>query len=72
MQACEHRQVGDNSGHNYITNANILRNVHDYTSMVELLPGDSTDHITEGRRSEKPQVAEFLERISKITRKDML
>lgn len=58
MQSWGHRQVGSNKSHNYITDDDFLRNIRDYTSMVELFPGASTDRITAGGRLESPQVAE--------------
>ena len=56
--------------HNYITEDNVLRDLRDYTSVLEPLPG--ADHIAVGGLSDNPPVAELLERISEITRKGTL
>ena len=53
--------------HNYITDDDFLRDLRDYTFVLEALPGAFTDHITVGGLSDNPPVAELLERISEIT-----
>ena len=72
MQVWGHGQAGEDKGHNYITDDDFLRDLRDCTSMLNPLPGASSDHITAGGLSANPQVAELLERISEITRRDML
>ena len=58
--------------HNYITDEDFLRHLREYTSVLEPLPGASADHIAVGRLSDNPPVAELLERISEIIRRDTL
>ena len=72
MQVWGHGQAGEDKGHNYITDDDFLRDLRDCTSMLNPLPGASSNHITAGGLSANPQVAELLERISEITRRDML
>ena len=60
------------SDHNYSTDDDFLRDLRDYTSVLESLLGASADHITVGELSNNPPVAELLERISEITRRDTL
>ena len=62
----------DNKGHNYITDDDFLRDLRNYTSVVDHLGSASTDHDTASRRSENTIVVEFLGRISVITRRDLL
>ena len=52
--------------HNYITDDDFLRDLRDYTSVLEPLPGASADQIAVGGLSDNPPVAELLERISEI------
>lgn len=72
MQACGRGQVGDNKGHNQKIDDNFIYNIRNYISIVKFLPGASADIITVDGRSENTQVAELFERISEITREDML
>ena len=58
--------------HNYITDDDFLRDLRDYTFVLEALPGAFADHITVGGLSDNPPVAELLERISEITRRNTL
>ena len=58
--------------HNYITDDDFLRDLRGYTSVLEPIPGASADHIAVGGLSDNPPVAELLERISEITRRDKL
>ena len=58
--------------HNYITDDDFLRDLRDYTSVLEPLPTESTDHMAAGGLSDNPLVTELLERISEITRRDTL
>lgn len=60
MQPCGYTQAGNNKGHKYTTDDDCLRDIHEYMSMVELLPGASVDHIIAGGRSRDQQVAEVL------------
>ena len=60
------------SDHNYSTDYDFLRDPRDYTSVLELLPGASADHIVVGGLSNNPPVTELLERISEITKRDTL
>ena len=62
----------DNKGHNYITDDDFLRNLRNYTSLVDHPGSVSTDHVTASRRSENTLVVELLGRISAITRRDLL
>ena len=62
----------DNKGHNYITDDDFLRDLRNYTSVVDHPGSVSTDHVTASRRSENTLVAELLGRISAITRRDLL
>ena len=57
---------------NYITDDNFLRDLRDYTSVLEPLPAASADHIALGGLSDNPLVAELLERISETTRRHTL
>lgn len=72
MKMGGHRQVGDDQGQSYITDNEFLRDLREYTLVLDLLLGASTDHITAGEFSANPQVAELLEEISEITRRDKL
>lgn len=72
MQACGHDQVDDNKGHNFVIDSGFLRDIRDYTLRAEFFSSASADHITTSRRPENPQVAEIVERISEVTREDML
>ena len=65
-------QGRDNKGYNYITDDDFLRDLRNYTSMVDHPGSASTDHVTASRRSENILVAEHLGRISAITRRDLL
>ena len=58
--------------HNCITDDDFLRDLRDYTSVLEPLPGASADHIAVGGVSDNPPVAEPLKRISEITRRNTL
>ena len=58
--------------HNYITNNDFLRHLCEYTSVSEPIAGASANHIAVGRLSDHPPVAELLEQISEITRRDAL
>ena len=58
--------------HNYSTDNDFLLDLRDYASVLESLPGASADHIAVGGLSNNPPVAELLERISEITRRDTL
>ena len=62
----------DNKSHNYITDDDFLRDLCNYTSVVNHPGSASTDHVTANRRSENTLVAELLDRISAITRRDLL
>ena len=62
----------DNKGHDYITDDDFQRDLRNYTSVVNHPGGASTDHVTANRRSENTLVAELLDRISAITRRDLL
>ena len=42
----------DNKGHNYITDDDFLRDLRNYTSVVDHPESASTDHVTVSRRSE--------------------
>ena len=54
------------------TDYDFLRDLRDYTSVLEPLPGACADHIAVGGPSDNPSVSELLERISEITRRDTL
>ena len=56
--------------HNYITEDDFLRDLRHYTSVLEPLPGASADYIGVGGLSDNPPVAELLEQISEITRRE--
>ena len=58
--------------HNYITDDDFLLDVRYYSSVLEPLPGASADHIAVGGLSDNPPVAEPLERITEITRRNTL
>lgn len=60
--------------HNNITDSKCLRNLRDYTytSVLKPLPGASADRKAVGGFSADPPAAELLERISEITRRDIL
>ena len=62
----------DDSGHNYVTDDDFLRDLRNYTSVVDHPGSASTDHVTVTRRSESTLVAELLGGISAITRRDLL
>ena len=55
--------------HNYITD-DFLRDLRDYTPVLEPITVASADPISVGGLSDNPPVAELLERISEITRRD--
>ena len=55
-----------------MTEDDFLRNRRDYSSVLEPLPGASADHIAVGGLSDNQPVAEFVESISEITRRDTL
>ena len=55
---------------NCVTDDDFLRDLRDYTSALEPFPAGSVDHIAVGGLSDNPSVAELLERISEITRRD--
>ena len=57
--------------HIYTTD-DFLRGLRDYTSVLEPLTSASVDHLTAGGLSMNPPVAELLDRISDITRRDIL
>ena len=61
-----------NKSHNYITDDDFLRSLRSYTSVVDHPGSASTDHVTASRRSENTLVAELLDGISAITRRDLL
>ena len=63
------RWNNDLQGHNYATDEDFIRDVRDYTSVLDPLSGASIDHMTVGALSKNPQVAELLEKIRDITRK---
>lgn len=51
--------------HSYIvTDDDFLRDLRDYSSVLEPLPSTSADHIAIGELSGKQSVAELLERVS--------
>ena len=54
----------------YITDDDFLRDLRDYTSVLEPNPGASADHIAVGGLSDNPPAAELLEQMSEITRRD--
>ena len=58
--------------HNYITDNHFMFDLRDYTSVLEPLPGASADHFAVDGISDNPPVAELLEGISDITRRDIL
>ena len=58
--------------HNYITDDDLLGDLRDIMSVLEPTPGASVDHIAVGGLPDSPQVAELLERISEITKRDTL
>ena len=62
----------DNKGHNYIIDDDFLRDLRNYTSVANHPGSASTDHVTANRRTENTLVAELLDRISAITRRDLL
>ena len=62
----------DNKGHNYITDDDFLRDLRNYTSVVDHPGSASTDPVTTSRRTENTLVAELLGMISAITRRDLL
>ena len=62
----------DNKGRNYITDDDFLRDLRNYTSVVDHPGSASTDYVAANRRSENTLVAELLGRISAITRRDLL
>ena len=53
-------------------NDDFLRDLRNYTSVVDHPGRVSTDHVTASRRSENTLMAELLGRISAITRRDLL
>ena len=58
--------------HNYVTDDDLLGDLRDITSVLEPTPGAFADHIAVGGLSDNPQVAELLERISEVTKRDTL
>ena len=58
--------------HSYITDNNFLRDIRNLTSVLNPLPSAPTDHITADGLSTNPQGDELLDRISNITRRDVL
>ena len=63
----------DSMRHDYITDDDFLRDLRNYTSVVDHPGSASTDHVTASRRSENTLlVAELLGRISAITWRDLL
>ena len=62
----------DNKGHNSIADDDFLRDLRSYTSVVDHPESASTDHVTASRRSENTLVVKLLDRISAITRRDLL
>lgn len=50
----------------------LCRGLRDYNSALKSLPGACTDHIAVSELSANPLVADILERINEITRRDML
>lgn len=60
-------QPGDNVGHNYLTDDDVLRDLRKYPSVLDLLPGAFADHIIAGGLLESPEEADLLELISEIT-----
>ena len=62
----------NNKGHNYIADDDFLRDLRNYTTVVNHPGSASTDHVTANRRSENTLVAELLDRISANTRRDLL
>ena len=63
---------GDNKGHNYIIDDDVLRDFRDHTSVVDHPGGASIDHVTASRHSENTLAAARLGRISTTTRRDLL
>ena len=61
----------DNEVHNYITDDDFLRDLRNYTSVVDHPGSASTDHFTVSRHSENTLMAELLGKISAITRRDL-
>ena len=59
-------------GRNCITDNDFLSDLRDYTSVMEPIPGASADHIAVGGLSDNSLVAELLERVSEIIRRDTL
>ena len=62
----------DNKDHNYITDDDFLRDLRNYTSVVDPPGSAFIDHVTASRRSENTLVAELLGKISAITQRDLL
>ena len=58
--------------HNYVTDDDFLRDLRDRTSMLDPLPTTSADHIAMGGLSDNLPVAELLEQMTEITRRDTL
>lgn len=61
--------------HNYTTDDGVLRDNRNYTSVLlkkNLLTSASADYITAGELSANPTVADLLDRINDITRRDIL
>ena len=61
----------DNKDHNYITNDYFLRDLRNYTSVVDHPGNASTDHVPASRHSENTLMAELLGKMSGITRRDL-
>ena len=70
QQIIQPRNGMDNN--NYVTDNDVLRDLHDYLSVLEPLPAGSADYIAVSGLSNNPPVAELLERINEITRRDTL
>ena len=58
-------------GHNSIPDDDFLRDFRNLTSVVDPFSGTPADHITHGGLSTNPKVAELLDWISDIARKDV-
>ena len=62
----------DMDDHNHIADDDFLRDLRDYTTVLKPILGASADHIAVGGLSDNPPLAELLERMSTITRRDTL
>ena len=72
VQVSGNEGVSNDNDHNYATDDDFLCDLRDHTSLTHLTPGPSADHVTASGRIKNPQVAEPLERISEVTRRDTL